>query len=162
MDKIEEHLNQLPDGYRELALGNYRQRGPFRAESDQVEDMEEALEAAFNWDETREGAEFWLDVTNHYVYTEHPLPPLPRWSVTEEPVEPLRGSPCYYRVLRLGGINSRIAPVEYKTLKGVRAEAERLAGRHPGDSFEVVKCIGVARCTKPTVFWNDGIDPDNA
>lgn len=61
----------------------------------------------------------------------------------------------FYRVLRTDGR----AAVQLATLKEAETEALRLAGQHPGETFEILRCVGVARTTEPSVFWHDGEGP---
>lgn len=70
----------------------------------------------------------------------------------------INGSPVYFRVYR---VNDRGPRVKHATLAEAAAEAKRLAGQHPGESFEILACYGIARCSDPSVFWNDGIDPSD-
>lgn len=62
----------------------------------------------------------------------------------------------YYLVYRVGDRGTRI---KYATLEAAHQEAERLAGKHPGDSFEILQCLGVTRTTTPQTFWMDGVIP---
>lgn len=69
---IEQWLNELPDGYRELALGNM---------DDEIKNnfelsMQDAIAIAFAWGDTDEGEGFWFNVYRHY--DKKPLPPLPK------------------------------------------------------------------------------------
>lgn len=70
MKPIIEWLNDLPDGYRELALANCE--NPDRMTGS----MSEALGYGFEWQWTTEGFLFWKDVYRYYHST--PLPPLPK------------------------------------------------------------------------------------
>ena len=63
----------------------------------------------------------------------------------------------YYRILRVG--HSRVTPCKVYTLKEAEAEALRLAGVEPGETFEILKVLGLARTTEPSIFWNDGVEP---
>jgi hypothetical protein len=61
----------------------------------------------------------------------------------------------YYYVYRVG----YDAPTyKHKTLELAQCEAERLAGKHPGNSFEILKCVGVSSVSRPvaSTFWLDG------
>jgi len=60
----------------------------------------------------------------------------------------------YYYVFRVGGSHPRI---KHETLKSAIAESERLSAQHPGDSFEILLCLGVTRTTTPQTFWMDGV-----
>lgn len=63
----------------------------------------------------------------------------------------------YYRILRLN--HGRAPTVQHATLKDAETEALRLAGQHPGETFEILKVLGLARTTEPSIFWNDGVEP---
>jgi hypothetical protein len=60
----------------------------------------------------------------------------------------------YYYVYRY----QKHAPiVRHATLASAQAEAERLATQHPGDSFEILKAVGVSRINGPaSTFFMDG------
>ena len=60
----------------------------------------------------------------------------------------------YYYVFRVGGSHPRI---KHETLQAATAESERLAAQHPGDSFEILLCLGITRTTTPQTFWMDGV-----
>jgi hypothetical protein len=60
----------------------------------------------------------------------------------------------YHYVFRVGGSNPWI---KHETLQAATAESERLAAQHPGDSFEILLCMGVTRTTTPQTFWMDGV-----
>ena len=62
----------------------------------------------------------------------------------------------YYRILRLN--HGRAPTVQHATLKEAETEALRLAGQHPGVTFEILECLGIARTTTPSIFWNDGVE----
>lgn len=82
MKTVKDYLNELPDGYRELALANFDQEfcdsRPYRI--DQIEDAADALDFAFDWASTSQGEDFWNDVQNHLIF-ESDLPPLPEDTV---------------------------------------------------------------------------------
>ena len=63
----------------------------------------------------------------------------------------------YYRILRLN--HGRAPTVQHATREAAETEALRLAGQHPGETFEILQCLGIARTTEPSIFWNDGVDP---
>lgn len=63
-----------------------------------------------------------------------------------------------YRILRTGP-NGRAPTVLHPTLRSAADEALRLAGQHPGDTFEILQIVGVARTSEPSIFWNDGFGP---
>ena len=67
----------------------------------------------------------------------------------------------YYYIFRVGGSHPRgkRGNVKYLTMQEADAEAMRLAGQHPGDTFEILKCIGIVRATTPQAFWMDGVIP---
>jgi hypothetical protein len=150
MNRIEELLNELPSGYRELALKNYR-AAPLGHPEKFIEvtvDVPNALNIAFDWNTSPEGLGFWVGVADFLDWST-PLPKLPETKKF--------GSPCFYRVYRVGG---KGPCVEHSTLRQAEQEATRLAAQHPGDSFEILKCLGAVRCTKPSTFWNDGVNPE--
>lgn len=63
----------------------------------------------------------------------------------------------YYRILRLN--HGRAPTVQHATLKEAETEALRLAGQHPGETFEILQVLGIARTTDPAIFWNDTVEP---
>lgn len=71
---IKEWLEELPDGYRELALKYYDPNYDtgFFPESD----LDHAIAEAFDWRSTPEGFGFWFDVHN-WAHGFGELPPLP-------------------------------------------------------------------------------------
>ena len=38
-------------------------------------------------------------------------------------------------------------------------EAKRLARHNPGESFEILQCVGITTMTEPHTFWVDGVIP---
>ena len=62
----------------------------------------------------------------------------------------------YFYVQRVG---DRPATVKHPTLESAHKESLRLAGQHPGATFEILQCVGITRTTEPSTFWNDGCDP---
>ena len=62
----------------------------------------------------------------------------------------------YYYVYRRGHGPPRI---KHDTLESARIEAERLAGSHPGEAFEILKCVAVSSSSKISTFWMDGEGP---
>jgi hypothetical protein len=62
----------------------------------------------------------------------------------------------YYYIYRVGYGKPTI---KHATLKQAALESERLAGQHPGETFEILKCLGITRTTTPQTFWNDGVIP---
>lgn len=61
----------------------------------------------------------------------------------------------YYYVLN----KTHKAPTfQHKTLADATTEAERLAEKHPGTSFEILQCLGVSSVPKASTFWMDGVD----
>ena len=71
MKTIREWLQELPDGYRELAM-KYENENFDRV----VEGLDESLVLGFYWYRTDEGMNFWFWVSSHYE-SGSPLPPLP-------------------------------------------------------------------------------------
>jgi len=62
----------------------------------------------------------------------------------------------YYYVNRVNGGKST---VKHATLAETQRESIRLANQHPGETFEILICIGITRTTKPDTFWMDGVHP---
>lgn len=62
----------------------------------------------------------------------------------------------YYYVYRRGHGPPR---VKHDTLESARSEAERLASSHPGEAFEILKCVAVSSASKISTFWMDGEGP---
>jgi hypothetical protein len=83
MKKISEWLDDLPAGYRELAVENFIASG---WKDSRVESQQEAIGSAFLWDKSQEGEEFWYYVVDHYAKG-NPLPPIPKG-------EPIHAEPC--------------------------------------------------------------------
>ena len=50
---------------------------------------------------------------------------------------------------------------KHKTLTEATTEAERLAEKHPGTSFEILQCLGVSSVPKASTFWMDGVEPES-
>jgi hypothetical protein len=48
---------------------------------------------------------------------------------------------------------------KHETIESAHAEAMRLAAQHPGDTFEILQCLGITRTTTPLTFWVDGFHP---
>jgi hypothetical protein len=81
---IKEYLNELPDGYRELALKRYDPA--YYDGEDEINCLRLALLNAFDFLETPEGFTFWAGVYN-YVSHNGPLPPIPEKTLGEELAE---------------------------------------------------------------------------
>jgi hypothetical protein len=64
----------------------------------------------------------------------------------------------YYYVYRYG---SNPPQIRHITLRSARDEAMRLAEQHPGAHFEILKFVGFASATKASLFWADGITPED-
>lgn len=62
----------------------------------------------------------------------------------------------YYYVFRVGATTR--PQFKHPTLGDATTESERLAAQHPGDSFEILLCLGVTRTTCPQTFWMGGVD----
>jgi hypothetical protein len=60
----------------------------------------------------------------------------------------------YYYIYRVGGSHPK---VRHHTIESAHREAMRLAAQHPGESFEILKCIATTRTTTPQTFWMDGV-----
>jgi hypothetical protein len=64
----------------------------------------------------------------------------------------------YYYVFRYDGSAPQ---VRHDTLKSAITEAIRLAEKHPGAYFLILKFVGFASATKASLFWADGITPED-
>jgi hypothetical protein len=62
----------------------------------------------------------------------------------------------YYYALRLMPEDKE---EQHSTLAKAQSEAERKAAKSPGLSYEIVKCVGIASCSKASTFWMDGEEP---
>lgn len=75
MKTTREWLNELPDGYRELALDNVTHEGNHRS-------LAQAIDDSFRWEKTPEGDRFWFGVYE-WVRGLSKLPPLPIKAASE-------------------------------------------------------------------------------
>jgi len=75
--KISEWLQELPDGYRELALANFKEQGGI---CDYIVSGYDSLNMinCFNWASTKEGHDFWYEVFNAMTMENKTFPPLPK------------------------------------------------------------------------------------
>lgn len=71
---ISEWLKELPDGYRELALANFKEQ---RKKDVHLDCINEAIRQGFSWFMTKE-MEFWDYVHDFYTEKRNGLPPLPK------------------------------------------------------------------------------------
>lgn len=62
----------------------------------------------------------------------------------------------YYYVFKSSG---HPPSKRHESLELARLESLRLAALHPGQSFEILMCIGITQTTKPSTFWMDGLEP---
>lgn len=64
----------------------------------------------------------------------------------------------YYYVYRVGYDAPKY---KHATLQSAQAEAERLSAKHPGNAFEILKCIGISSVPAPkaSTFWMDEESP---
>jgi hypothetical protein len=60
----------------------------------------------------------------------------------------------YFYVYRVG---DRAPIIKHPTAEAAMAESHRLAAQHPGETFEILKCLGITRTTTPQTFWMDGV-----
>jgi hypothetical protein len=60
----------------------------------------------------------------------------------------------FYYVYRVGYGKPTI---KHLSLLDAVSEAERLAGQHPSEAFEILKCLATTRTATPHTFWMDGI-----
>ena len=64
MNKTEELLSKLPEGYKEKAL-HYHKTIPLGIVAKNQYTTAHALDWGFGWDLTEEGVDFWEDVYQH-------------------------------------------------------------------------------------------------
>ena len=58
----------------------------------------------------------------------------------------------YYYIYRVGGSHPK---TKHANLKLAHDESLRLSGQHPGETFEILQCVGITRTTEPSTFWLD-------
>jgi hypothetical protein len=63
----------------------------------------------------------------------------------------------YHYVYRVSG--NRGPVIKHSTVEEAVAESHRLSAQHPGEAFEILRCVAVTQTTTPTTFWNDGEEP---
>ena len=78
MKTVKEWFNELPDGYRELALKNLN-NPEYEAKT-----MHDAISGGFLWLDTNEGRDFWTELESHYMIGT-PLPELPKTNLIDLP-----------------------------------------------------------------------------
>ena len=64
----------------------------------------------------------------------------------------------YYYVYKIGG---NPPSQKHSTLQEAQIEAERLATKHAGSAFEILKCVGLTQVCKTKTFWMDGEEPQS-
>lgn len=97
---ISEWLKELPDGYRELALANFKNTGSISHKL--VQDIGSAIHFGFDWGDTKEGDDFWYNVFNALTTNEKfPHLPKPKFEVWR----PKSGELCWYLNL-MGDVTS--------------------------------------------------------
>lgn len=62
----------------------------------------------------------------------------------------------YFYVYRPGTAGPK---VKHDTVAQAVAEAERLAAKHPGLTFEILQILAITSTPKVHTFWIDGITP---
>lgn len=62
----------------------------------------------------------------------------------------------YYYVFKSSG---HTPSKRHESLESARVESLRLAALYPGQSFEILMCIGITQTTKASTFWMDGLEP---
>jgi len=62
----------------------------------------------------------------------------------------------YYYVFKSSG---NPPSARHESLESARVESLRLASLYPGQSFEILMCIGITQTTKASTFWMDGLEP---
>ena len=61
----------------------------------------------------------------------------------------------YYYIYRVG--HERMPTIKHYDLESAASESERLAGQHPGETFEILMCLGITRTITPQTCWLDGV-----
>lgn len=80
MKSIQDWLQELPDGYRELALANHNKPDSYNFE---VKSLSAAVIEFIDWSKTNEGGKFWMGVSDYIDGDRKELPPLPVPKVDE-------------------------------------------------------------------------------
>jgi hypothetical protein len=62
----------------------------------------------------------------------------------------------YFYIFRVGYDTPK---VKHATIESAHAEAMRLSEQHPGETFEILQCLGITRATTPQTSWVDGFSP---
>jgi hypothetical protein len=88
--KISEWLNELPDGYRELALANFKEQKI----KDVIRNSTYKAIHDLDWSKTNENFLFWEKVYDYYACIKQDLPPLPKPKF--EVWKPKEGMECWY------------------------------------------------------------------
>ncbi len=88
--KISEWLNELPDGYRELALANFKEQKI----KDVIRNSTYKAIHDLDWSKTNENFIFWEQVYDYYACIKTDLPPLPNPKF--EVWKPKEGMECWY------------------------------------------------------------------
>jgi len=47
----------------------------------------------------------------------------------------------------------------HDSLAAAQSDAEKRASDDPGHSYEILRCVGIASCSKASTFWMDGEEP---
>ena len=63
----------------------------------------------------------------------------------------------YYYIYRVGYGKPTI---KHYSLKDAQIESLRLAAQHPGETFEILLCMGITQTTTPRTFWMDGVNAE--
>jgi hypothetical protein len=62
----------------------------------------------------------------------------------------------YYYVFKSSG---HPPSARHESLHSAHVESLRLAALHPGQLFEILKCLGTTQTGTPSTFWMDGVNP---
>ena len=65
----------------------------------------------------------------------------------------------HYYILRTS--LNQAPKVKHRSRASAVIEAERLARQHPGEPFEILKCVALVQTIKACTFWVDGESEDN-
>jgi hypothetical protein len=63
----------------------------------------------------------------------------------------------YYYIYRVGHSKPTI---KHYSLSAAVKESQRLSNQHPGDAFEILKCLAITMTTTANTFWMDDAGPE--
>lgn len=81
---VEQWLKTLPEPYKSKALAYAKKEGTLK---DLAQGKSHSIINGFDWSETKEGDDFWCNVSNALI-DKTPLPPFPKSTPVKKPVKP--------------------------------------------------------------------------